>query len=260
MKSVLVLLVTILVFSSCEKVIDLDLTSSGSQLVIEGNITDQAGPYYVKLTKSVPFDASSNYPVVADALVVISDNTGVADTLTYTADGIYQTNILQGVPGRTYTLEVVAEGKSYAAESLMAPYVPFDSVRVSAFEFAGTIQNVIVPVYKDQESIGNNYFFVLKVNGVLDKTYILWNDNTNNGMVNQRPLNTRTTIESGDNISLEMQTLNIDAYNYYFTLSQISGGGPGGGTTPTNPPNNITGGALGLFSAHTSQTKTTVIP
>jgi hypothetical protein len=260
MKSILVLLVTILVFSSCEKVIDLDLTSSSSQLVIEGNITDQAGPYYVKLTKSVPFDESSNYPVVEDALVVISDNAGVTDTLTYTADGIYQTNILQGVPGRTYTLEVVTEGKSYAAESLMAPYVAFDSIRVSAFEFAGTIQNVIVPVYKDPVNVGNNYFFVLKVNDVLDNSYMLWNDNTNNGILNQRPLNTRTTIESGDNISLEMQSLNIDDYNYYFTLSQIAGNGPGGGTTPTNPPNNITGGALGLFSAHTSQTKTTVIP
>lgn len=260
MKSIFVFLVTILLFSSCEKVIDLNLESSGSKLVIEGNITDQAGPYFVKLTKTVPFDEASIYPAVEDAMVIVSDNTGVTDTLTYTTGGIYQTNMLQGVPGRTYTLAVTTEGKTYTAESIMAPYVAFDSVRTSSFEFAGMIQNVIVPVYTDPVSIGNNYYFVLKINGVLDKTYMLWNDNTNNGVLNQRPLMTNTTIESGDNISLEMQTVNVDSYNYYYTLSQISGNGPGGGTTPTNPPNNITGGALGLFSAHTSQTKAAVIP
>jgi hypothetical protein len=52
-----------------------------------------------------------------------------------------------------------------------------------------------------------------------------------------------------------MQCISQSAHLYFYTLNQQSGAGPGGGTAPSNPPNNINGGALGLFSAHSSQTK-----
>ena len=56
-------------------------------------------------------------------------------------------------------------------------------------------------------------------------------------------------------VSVEMQCISKSAHLFFYTLSQQSGAGPGGGTAPSNPPNNIIGGALGLFSAHTTQTK-----
>ena len=58
-----------------------------------------------------------------------------------------------------------------------------------------------------------------------------------------------------DSISVEMQCISTSAHLYFYSLLQQSGAGPGGGTAPSNPPNNIIGGALGLFSAHSSQTK-----
>ena len=108
--------------------------------------------------------------------------------------------------------------------------------------------------------MGNSYRFVLNINGEPIKDYFVWNDNTNNGGINTRPLRTNGTIKSGDVVSVEMQSVDETAYLYYFALSQLAGNGPGGGTTPSNPPNNISGGALGLFSAHTSQSKSIVIP
>jgi hypothetical protein len=50
-----------------------------------------------------------------------------------------------------------------------------------------------------------------------------------------------------------MQCITRETYLYYYTLNQQTGAGPGGGTTPSNPPSNLIGGALGLFSAHTVQ-------
>jgi hypothetical protein len=58
-----------------------------------------------------------------------------------------------------------------------------------------------------------------------------------------------------DFVSVEMQCISSPTYLYYYSLRQISGAGAGGGTTPSNPPSNIMGGALGLFSAHTVQRK-----
>jgi hypothetical protein len=56
-----------------------------------------------------------------------------------------------------------------------------------------------------------------------------------------------------------MQCITRDTYLYYYTLNQQSGAGPGGGTTPSNPPSNIQGGALGIFSAHTKQLRVIAI-
>jgi hypothetical protein len=68
------------------------------------------------------------------------------------------------------------------------------------------------------------------------------------------------TIKNLDIVSVEMQCISKSAHLYYYTLTQQNGAGPGGGTAPTNLPNNIIGGALGLFSAYTTQTKTILIP
>jgi hypothetical protein len=261
MKSFIFLFSMMILFTSCEKVIELDLENTEPTLVIEGNITNQPGPYYVKLTKTLPFDQSSIYPGVENAQVIISDNMGISDTLKYTENGIYATSKLEGVAGRTYTLVVQSEGKTYKAKSTMPQYVPFEAIRFNKFTFAGEDQNVVIPIYKDPTSLGNNYNFVLTVNDTLDNTYLVWNDNTNNGVENQRPLRSNNgNLQSGDQVKIEMQCLDLSVYQYYFTLSQIASGGPGGGTTPSNPPNNISGGALGLFSAHTTQTRQIVIP
>jgi Domain of unknown function (DUF4249) len=261
MKSLLILLTTATLLCSCEKVIELELNDAESKLVIEGNITNQPGPYYVKLTKSVRFDAASQYPPVSNAVVVITDNTGITDTLTYTSNGLYRTNTIQGVEGRIYNLIVVADAKTYAAKSTMPARVPLDSLRNNLFTFGGTAQNTVIPVYTDPAGLGNNYRFVMYVDNVLDKTYIVVNDNTENGAVNQRPvISNDIELETGNVVRIEMQCIDATVYTYYFTLSQAEGGGLGGGTTPSNPPNGITGGALGLFSAHTTQAKSAIIP
>lgn len=248
-------------FISCEKVIDLDLGANTSKLVIEGNITNGAGPYFVTLSKSVPFDESSVYPAITNAFVVISDDAGITDTLTHVSNGRYTTNRLVGIEGRTYQLRVEAEGKTYNAFSKMPRLVQLDSLRYSPIQFNGERRSAVVPVYTDPTSLGDNYRFILSINGVVDENYFQWNDNTNNGNVNARPVFSRNArIVSGDRLSIEMQSVDETAYLYHYALSQLAGNGPGGGTTPSNPPNNISGGALGLFSAHTLQTKTIVAP
>jgi hypothetical protein len=259
--SVFYLLVSIILFTGCEKVVDLDLQSAESKLVVEANITNNPGPYSVKLTKSVPFDDASIYPSVSNAIVTISDNEGQKEKLSYTSDGVYKTKLLKGVEGRTYTLHIEVDGKTYNAQSTMPQKVELTGIKLSVLKFGGQERNVLFPQYTDPLDFGNNYNFVLTVNGSKKDIYVLWNDNTNNGLTNERPVGgPDVELESGDEVLLEMQGVDNMVYNYFFTLSQLAGGGPGGGTTPTNPPTNISGGALGIFSAHISHSKSIKIP
>ncbi len=247
----------LVLFASCEKVIELDLKDVEPKLVVEAVITDQEGPHYVKLTKSVNFNQPSIYPLVEDAFVVISDNTGVVDTLTYTENGIYQTSKIQGVVGRMYDLKIIAEGETYTSRTIMPAKVNLDTIVVIDFQFGPTLLKYPIPIYLDPAEFGNKYRFLLTVNGEKINDIILINDNVNNGQYNGQPLRaTGVTIKSGDIVKVEMQTISEAVYNYYYTLDQISARGGGGGTTPANPPSNVTGGALGNFSAHTTQSKT----
>lgn len=249
--------------TSCDKIITLPIDPNQSKLVIEGNITDQIGPYYVRLTKSINFTEDNIYPGIENAAVYITDNQGIKDTLRHTQKGYYSTNKIKGIPGNTYFLQVVFEGKIYTAESTMPKKVNLDNLQLNTFPFNGETRINIIPVYLDPISLGNNYRFIQKINDTLDKIYHVFNDNLNNGKLNQRPLRTGDQdfrVKPNDSVSIEMQCISEESYIYYYSLNQQSGAGPGGGTTPSNPPNNIKGDALGLFSAHTSQIKLFKIP
>lgn len=249
-------------FTSCEKVIDVSTDNNTNKIVIEGTITNTPPPYFVKITSSVPYTQSNVFPPVTNALVIVTDNTGVKDTLTYTANGLYKTNKIIGTPGNTYTLNVTANNVIYTAQSKMPSVVLLDSLRSISLKFRDEIQYNVIPVYTDAQFFGNGYRFIQFINGVQDKSYIVWNDNVNNGLVNQRPIRTRdedVKIKVGDVVKVEMRCIDENVYRYFYTLQELAGGGLGGGVTPTNPPNNLSNGALGIFSANTTQEKSMVI-
>ncbi|MNY17369.1 hypothetical protein D3C86_1506870 [compost metagenome] len=66
-------------------------------------------------------------------------------------------------------------------------------------------------------------------------------------------------VKTGDKVEIEMQCIDKNIFNYWYTLSQQSQNGPGGGTIPGNPPSNISNNALGYFSAHTVDKKEMVV-
>jgi hypothetical protein len=250
----------VLLLSGCEKVIDLDLKEEGNKIVIEGEINNGSGPYSVHITQSVPFTQSSIYPVIDDAFVVLHDDAGQRDTLQLNPEGFYQTKQIKGIPGRTYTLDVSIAGTTYSASSKMPNPVNLDMLNVTTFEFLGEVQKAIVPIYTDPLEIGNSYRKIMYVNNQLDKIWEISNDNVNNGGTNQQPIFGSTfELATGDNVKVVLQCIDPNVYNYFFTLSEISDGGPGGGITPTNPPNNFSGGVLGIFSACSVSEKSIVV-
>ena len=243
----------------CDKEISLALDDNAPVLVIDGSITDQAGPYFVQLSMSTPVGNPTRIVGVNNARVIITDQLGVKDSLQLVSNGLYRTQKIKGTEGGTYNLEVMVDQKKYTASTSMPQKVNLDSLRINTFPFNGEIRYSIIPVYADPIALGNSYRFIQKINDTLDPTFHVFNDNLNNGKVNQRPLrggDDNLKIKPRDNVFVEMQCISNTSYTYYYSLNLQSGAGPGGGTAPSNPPSNIEGGALGIFSAHTVQRKT----
>ncbi len=263
MKNIISIICIAMLFTSCEKVVKLEYRNNQSKIVIEGNITDQPGPYFVSISKSASLTDPGNYTKIDNATVTISDNAGNSETLIPQGNGMYRTNTTAGVAGRTYTLSVNAESQTYTAQSTMPARVAFDSIKVEQFSFGGDIQYNIIPVYTDPAVKGNNYRFVLTVNSKLINQHLVQNDEVTNGVVNTVRLeidDNNLELKAGDLLGLKMQCIDKNVALYYTTLALMGDSGPGGGTTPNNPPTNISNGALGIFSAYTVQDKTKVLP
>lgn len=87
--------------TSCEKVITLDLKDESKRIVVEGGVSNQAGPYTVRVSQSVDFYQPGSGAVIANATVTLGDDTGSSETLTYAGNGNYQTKSIKGMVGRT---------------------------------------------------------------------------------------------------------------------------------------------------------------
>jgi hypothetical protein len=170
MKYIFSLLIALCFLVSCTEQYEIEFDKKDPQLVVEGIITDQPGPYYVRLTlsKSTFESQDSNdtisetwlldgFKPVVDALVIISDDKGGKDTLINPPDsiygylngmdgsidsfitinpkghffGYYQTRNLRGKPGNTYSLMIKWHGKEYSSSCFMPPVPKIDSVTYS---------------------------------------------------------------------------------------------------------------------------------
>jgi hypothetical protein len=155
----------VMIISGCTKDLVLSGEATKPFLVIEGRISNMWGPYYVRITRSTGVGNSGGTlqgrdtaEAVTNALVIITDDTGVKDTLipgqqsidqytyrirdssyyyrdltidsvfatrsdliTTHARGFYQTTKLQGKPGHTYYLEVQIGDSIFRSSAYMPP-------------------------------------------------------------------------------------------------------------------------------------------
>ncbi len=257
------IIITGMSFASCTKVIDVNLDKTEPRIVIEANITDTVGPNMVKVTKTIDIDKDNNFPGVHGATVIIRDNAGNEEVLTETEAGIYKTATLQGVQGRTYTLTVTIDGNTYTAVSKMPMKVPYDSLGMKeVMTFDGNVPYPTV-FYKDPVGIGNYYRAVRYVNNIPDGELYIESDEFIDGkhreaiLFNGDPEEERN-LKPGDIVTVEMQCLDKQMYEYLLEREEADGNSQA--AAPANPTNNISNGAIGYFSAHTSETKVLALP
>lgn len=255
-------------FASCQKVIDIEVNTSPSQLVIEGNITNVREPQTIKISRSVAYTNNNVYPAVSGAMVTVRDNLGTTWRFNETATpGTYRSSSMIGNAGRTYTLNVTTDNNTYTAASTMPAAVRADSITLTDVTFGGTTRKMVAVHYTDPKNIANQYRYILRVNGRPTSRIYVFDDRLKDGNIGKDELfpgndddDDRNQLQTGDVAEVEIQNIDKNVFNYWFTLRQQSRGGPGGATTPGNPPSNISNNALGYFSAHTYQAISITVP
>jgi len=155
----------LMTIAGCTKDFNLNPEAAKPLIVIEGRISNMRGPYYVRITKSAGLVANPDpyFPwrdsaeAVKNARVIITDDTGIKDTLIPSAPtidrwvyyfrdsvnysessidsvfttvddrattlerGYYQTTKLKGLPGHTYYLEVQIGDSIFRSSAYMPP-------------------------------------------------------------------------------------------------------------------------------------------
>ncbi|MDP4278803.1 MAG: DUF4249 domain-containing protein [Bacteroidota bacterium] len=251
-------IVLLLGLTACEKVIDLDFGTTSSQLVIQGTVFDQPGPYTVRLIRSVDMDAAGVYPFVTGATVTISDNAGHSEQLAEGDSGRYTTSTLRGVPGRTYTLTVKTGGKTYTAVSTMPAPIEIDTAYVGML-YNTDFYQVTVDL-KDPSPDSTNYFRFVDFNNGKElggSYFVIGNDYLNSKPIVHCTLQyTPDMLTHGGAYTVWVESIDETSYTYFNTFNLNNEDS----ASPSNPETNLSNEALGYFNACAVRKVTVTIP
>lgn len=255
---VFALLAACLLFSACEKIIDLKLDNANPLLVIDGGINDQNENQQVKISRTYNFTEPNKFNGVSGAKVVLTRPNGSTVNYTEVSPGIYQTVKMRGVPGSKYILNVTLEGKTYTASSTMPGRVTLDSLTFKEFNFFGTQNTYVAVNYNDPAGVDNQYRYILKVKGKIEEDMVNEDRFNNGNKVSDVIFYEIEDLKAGEVIDVEFQCIDRNVYRYFYSLGQNNGrGGPP--VAPSNPVSNFDNGVLGVFNAHTSSRRSVVI-
>ena len=252
---ILVLLVATF-FSSCTEVVSVDLPQKAGQLVVEGYISTEPNMSYVKLSKTTSYFSNNLNPIVSNAFVMVN-----TDTFYINVYGYYSPHIKNytGALNTTYNLTVISEGNTYTASSTLNPLIQIDT----AFTF---IHHDAELIAKEGYSISFNFIFKDEYQ------YTYFRDGFNNTITNFKDsfYDQMVTFDSknshygvwqpfdipllrlqpGDTALLYFNSCDQNLFNVYNQINTNNSSGSPFSNPPSNLPNNIRGGALGVFAAY----------
>jgi hypothetical protein len=237
---------------SCEQVMDVDLNEADPKVVIEGLITDTPGPYTIKISMTGDYYKNQTPPTVTNALVIITDNTGIIDTLTQTNPGIYKTNSTTGAKLRTYTLSVNINGTIYSAVSTLPDLYPVDSLSYIYYPQKDLFhKQAYYPLAFSKEPQDESNYYLWKFyrnDTLLNNERDIWVADDKAVQGNVRGLEFPYPYERFDTAAVKVFSLTEEAFNFYIGLqAQIQNDGGFFSSPPANAQGNISNGALGLF-------------
>jgi len=248
---------------SCGKVeFDPNIENQNKNLVVvEGQITDQLGMQYIKLSRTASYMDETSPTKIDNALVYVSTGDQTV-TFTNTAPGTYTppTDFI-GEVGKTYNLKILVEGKVYEATSTMGQALQLDTISSKNFEF-DTKYFEVTASFTDNPQKDEYFIFKYALNGVLNDSIASWSSYDDVIANNVHFANTRIFGDIsgtvGDTIVVYTYSTN-KLYNSFIDAAQKSLQEPlpfmsqPGGETVTN----ISNGAIGFFLATAVRTKGT---
>ncbi len=262
--SIAAALIVISGLTSCEKVIDVKLDNADKKVVIDAVLTDHEGGCLVKVSQTKNFSDDNTFNGLSGAVVNIKNPDGTVTPLTEATPGVYKHATLMGTPGKSYQLSVTVNGTTYIGTSVMPEAVVLDSVYVKTQKFFDEDETFANVIFNDPAGVKNYYRMVQFINGKKSKGNFNMDDDLSDGKLFNSTLyffadDDKDKIKPGDLVTVEMQCIDANVYKYWFSLDQ-SATGSSQSAAPSNPVSNLSGGALGYFSAQVVSRLSVVAP
>ncbi len=242
---------------ACEKVIDYPLRETDEKLVVEGLVTDQPGPYTVRLTGTKGYLTAGDVAARDADLVTITDvEAGLTDTLRRTETGTYQTTPkLVGQINHSYRLLVVRGAQRVEATSRLRPCTPLDSLsfayRTPGNDLVEDSGYHATMYFREPAGRGDYYRINFYQNDRWRNRNELFyfDDELYDGNYGSLEFD-GFAVQLHDTVTVELRSLDRPAFDYLNGLanSQYQSGTPFD-SPPANAPTNLSGGALGYFGA-----------
>lgn len=253
----------LLLFSGCEKVIDVDLNEADPKVVIEANLSNTPNLAEVKVTQTSSYFDNSAQKNITGATVSVENEAGKKFMFTESAPGIYKSSQTFLRFDQSYKLSVIVDNVDYSSRSKINFPVKIDSLTYSYDEgFAFIDEGYYVTMYFLDPPGKRNYYRVkiFKNGNYKNETesLILFDDKFFDGKYIRFLLRQRV-YKPGQEAKVELISLEREAYEYLISFRDLTNVNPGS-AAPSNPPSFFTNGALGYFSAWSSDTKKVVIP
>ncbi len=112
------ILILSLIVLGCKDEFLLDSKTYESLMVVDGVITNEEGPYMVKISQSLPVNYLAEIPY-ENCIVTLIENTGTTEILTEIEPGKYMTSEsgMKGIIGNEYSISIFTpEGKEYHSD------------------------------------------------------------------------------------------------------------------------------------------------
>ena len=253
----------------CQEKINIKLDETFTRLVVDGSFSTDTIIQKIKLTTTSDYFHNQPAPTVSGAKVMISDgDTSIMLTENNNAPGVYETkNAFYCVKDKTYTLSISdidvdndGTDEEYTAQSkLVRPNSEIDSIKLKYNERWDVW---VINSYAWDPPTKDFYLMRVYKNGVLltDSVSeyfvtddVLFNGNYTNGISSQFLDQSKAdeVIRQGDTITLEIDGINEDYFNYLLELQQeLQGSNPLFSGPPANVRSNINNGALGFFTTY----------
>jgi len=261
-------LITIIFFSSCTDIIELDLKNTEPRIVIEATLNTTDSIFTVNISKSNGFYENSEFKKITNANIKLTNSNGTTYNIPEVCEGYYLLNNIICEPNDEFNVTVTdAEGNIYEANTicpfpseiaLLMP-VPFSPPGGGPGNNSDTSRYYqITTLWKDTANINNYYRIKTYTNNKFNANdYTLTDDRYNDGDT----LAAVSLIEifPKDTFKLELLSTDKKYFDYFLDIAILYSKGPGS-TTPYNPKGNFNNNALGYFGIYSVSEVEFILP
>jgi hypothetical protein len=222
-------------FTSCEKVIDVDLETAAPRLVIEASIkwvkNTSGNDQKIKLTTTTGY-YNTNTPVATGAIVTVTNASNtVFNFIEKPNSGEYLCSNFVPALNQNYILNIIYKGETYTANETLKPVPVIDKIEQTTSGFSN--KDIEVKTYITDNTATQDFFLIqTKPSFIVIPTYRVFNDKYISG--NQDSFSyLHEDLKTGTNLDISVLGVSERYYNYLNQLLNIAGASSGGGPFQT---------------------------